>query len=357
MIIKINPLDTLIFRDGKPFGDVEGDNWANSFSFPNPTTIYGAIRSIYFSQNPEEFKYANKENDPTKNLKINGIFFKYDENLVFKKPFDIYLIEKDKKKKKYKGKIFSLRENYNTNNPLKYIFTALDEKIEDKEGFLVEDLLKNYKNYLLSKENFNFLLIEEVLSIESKIGIGLNKSTKNVQDGKLYRVGLNRYKGLEIIVDFEGVEIEEKGLLKLGGEGKGAFYEKIDDLELPKIEKIDSNIFKIVLLTPAIFKNGWYPDFLDENYEGEVGGIKLKLVAAAVGKPEYYGGWDIQNNEPKPMYKAVPTGSVYYFELENENDRDKIFKIFNYKSIVEEKLKKEGYGICVIGKVKEEERN
>jgi len=331
---------------------VEGDNWANSFSFPNPTTIYGAIRSIYFSQNPEEFKYANKENDPTKNLKIKGFFLIYSKNLIFKKPFDVYLKKGEEEDEEYLGKIFSLRENSNTNNPLKYIFTTFDEKIEDKDGFLTK---ARFKKYLESKENFNFLLIEEVLSIESKIGIGLNKSTKNVQDGKLYRVGLNRYKGLEIIVDFEGVEIEEKGLLKLGGEGKGAFYEKIDDLELPKIEKIDSNIFKIVLLTPAIFKNGWYQDFLDENYEGEVGGIKLKLVAAAVGKPEYYGGWDIQNNEPKPMYKAVPAGSVYYFELENENDRDKIFKIFNYKSIVEEKLKKEGYGICVIGKVKEEE--
>ena len=51
------------------------------------------------------------------------------------------------------------------------------------------------------------------------------------------------------------------------------------------------------------------------------------------------------------MYKVVPAGSVYYFRLK---DNRNLLDFFNYQSIVKiENFKKEGYGICVVGNVKE----
>jgi CRISPR-associated protein Cmr3 len=38
------------------------------------------------------------------------------------------------------------------------------------------------------------------------------------------------------------------------------------------------------------------------------------------------GGWNMAKNQPKPMRKAVPAGSVYYFRLENEDYTEKIEK-------------------------------
>ena len=348
MIIQINSIDTLIFRDGRPFGS-DNDSWANSLVFPSLTSIYGALRAIYFSQNPKEIDYANKENDPTKDLKIKGVYFyKNDEGLLFPLPKDLVF---DKKEKKLIN--LSIKKNYNSCNPLEYIFGS-DNKVENKQGFLGEIGFSEYLNQ--DSKKFSFFENSNFIFEELKIGIGRNSATKNVDDGKLYRIGLKRYQNLSLIVDFDGINIEEEGLLRFGGEGKGAYYKKVDDIELPKCEQIESDIFKLMLLTPAIFKKGWLPDFINQNnFEGEFEGIKLKLIAAATGKPEYIGGWDITKNQPKPMFKAVPAGSVYYFKLQNSSDKEKIINTFNYNSIVEmENFKKEGYGICVIGNYKGE---
>ena len=74
MQIQIDPLDTLFFRDGKPFTMGE-DSWASGIVPPYPSVIYGALRSAYFSNHITELKKATKWDDPTMNLKIKGIHF------------------------------------------------------------------------------------------------------------------------------------------------------------------------------------------------------------------------------------------------------------------------------------------
>ena len=348
MKIQIKSIDTLIFRDGRPFGS-DNDSWANSLTFPSLTSIYGALRAIYFSQNPNEIDFANKKNDPTKDLKIKGVYFyKDDEGLLFPLPKDLVY---DKKERRLIS--LSIIKNKNSNNPLEYIFTS-DKEIENKEGFLGEIAFLAYLNQDDNKfsfcENSNFILEE------SKIGIGRNNNTKSVDEGRLYRVGLKRYKNLSFIIDFEGIEIKKEGLLRFGGEGKGAYYTEYNEINLIKCKDLEGDIFKLILLTPAIFQQGWIPDFIDRNnFEGNFDGIDVKLIAAAVGKAEYIGGWDIQENKPKPMFKAIPAGSVYYFKLQKPSDKEKVIDVFNYKSITNfQNYKNEGYGICVVGNYKGE---
>ena len=48
MIIQIDPLDTLFFRNGKPFTMGE-ETWADAVFPPYPSVVYGALRSAYFS--------------------------------------------------------------------------------------------------------------------------------------------------------------------------------------------------------------------------------------------------------------------------------------------------------------------
>jgi CRISPR-associated protein Cmr3 len=67
---------------------------------------------------------------------------------------------------------------------------------------------------------------------------------------------------------------------------------------------------KIVLLTPAYFSDGWQPERGDWS-EWVNGG---KLVSVAVGKPHLISGWDVANNQPKPLRHYVPAGSVFFFE-------------------------------------------
>jgi len=341
MIIKMEAIDTLFFRDGKPFGGSD-DNWADSLNFPSLSVIYGAVRSAYFSQNNLDFSLANTDEDITKSLRINGVYFysEKENDLMFIVPQDLYVCDQ-------KLKFFNLKKNITTSSSLDFIFETTEDDIEKKDVFL---FYSTFQDYIEVYENeFDYEEIEKFLKTESKIGIGLNKSIKNVEEGKIYRIGAKRYKKLSLIVDFEGIELEKKGLLRLGGEGKAVYYEEFNELDIPKIDKISGDVFKMYLLTPAIFKNGWYPDFLGDNFEGEVNGVRIKLIAASLGKNEYIGGWDIRKNSPKPMYKAVPVGSVYYFKVLDK--KEDVLKIDNIMD--NEEYRKQGFGKIIIADYKE----
>ena len=350
MRIVIEALDTLVFRDGKPFGS-SGDTWADSLMFPTPTTLYGALRGAYFSQNPDQFPKANTPDDPTKDLHIKGIFFcnLNEGGYLFPIPRDLVKTEQNGKEK---IALLEIVPNVATSSPLPYIFAAADEcdEVENIDGFMGEWSFGDYINADVSTLTpQNLYLYGDYVSTEPKIGIALDRSRRTAQDERLYRLAQHRYNGLGIVVDFEGIEIADSGVLKLGGEAKGARYEKYDG-SFEVTSGLDGDIFKIVLLTPAIFSQGWIPDFIDPStMKGKE--MHVRLVAAAIGRSQYIGGWDMKENLPKPMKRAVPAGSVYFFELLDKADAKRVMERFSLRSIVEDvSLQKEGYGICAVAK-------
>ena len=165
--------------------------------------------------------------------------------------------------------------------------------------------------------------LSNYITLEPKIGIGRDDATRGTggdAEGLLYRVGMQRLEGkqvgskLEIIVEFEGLEdFEDKGFLRLGGEGKAANYETTTaykQLDLSERLNDDSQL-KLYIATPTIFSNGWCPDWLAL---GNLKGIEVSLDTCALGKPQYIGGFDLEKQKPKKMYKAIPAGSVYYLK-------------------------------------------
>lgn len=339
MIIEIEALDTLIFQDGKPF-EKSNDSWGSSLILPTPSTLYGALRATYFAKYFDELSKANEDNDPTKGLKINFIGLQYQDNLIFASPKDCVELN---------GKVITLNleKNILTNNPLSYIFSSQEEVENLNSAYLKNG---NFKRYLSCKAFKSFVAEDSFVGKESKIGIGLNRQTKTTGEGLLYRVEMLRYKDLKIVVDFDGLNLEDSGLMRLGGEAKGVTYKQVEKLDIPVVD-ISSNIFKLYLLTPAIFENGWYPDWIDKenDFIGEYKGFKLKLVASAMGKYQSIGGFDIKKREPKKMMKTVPMGSVYYFEI-LEGEKEQVINAFNLSKISDIR-KEEGYGLVIVGDV------
>jgi CRISPR-associated protein Cmr3 len=156
-----------------------------------------------------------------------------------------------------------------------------------------------------------------------------------------------RPEDIDLAVDFSGIELEEKGLLRLGGEGKAVSYEVIENKQefgFPEIKKE----FVMYLATPAIFTNGWLPGFINpDDFTGEImKGLKVKLVSAILSRPQLIGGFDMKDLKPKPMLKAVPAGSVYFFEIQSGDG--KLLQTINGKSISDYN-EKEGFGISYYG--------
>ncbi len=214
MIIKIDALDTLFFRDGKPFA-MDEDTWANSIFPPSPSVICGALRSTYFSHHIDKLECANKDNDPTKNLIIKGIYILTDGAIHLPLPNDCVRKKKETKNDKDVVSILTMFElnelkdiKIKCSCPTQYTLTS-NEIIEGIDNGLIN--IYSLKEYLKCTNAVLYSILEKnrILS-EPKIGIGINKKTGTSEDGKLYRVDMKRLENkkgekLSIIVDFEGL--------------------------------------------------------------------------------------------------------------------------------------------------------
>ena len=328
MRVIIEPNDVLLFREIRYF-EAGTDHVARSM-LPLPQTVAGAIRSKIlteqkFSQEAKDYVGYGKE-EP-ENLAIDGVFL-WDRRELFATPMDIAEFDGNRcfiKPKKIEE--FSV-EFFYPQAELCGGFVGLDEIVKYLEGEL-------------DPENVE---IVNVLR-ERRVGIGL-KDTKTTEEHMLYTVEFLRVSAVSVWTE-DLRFLPEKGLLKLGGEGRFANY-RIEDCNPFKIferswERIKDEIsteFKLYVATPLLIKNSGKYTWNVKN-ELESAGIKVKRLVPLVGKPVKVSGWDLANNKPKGVRYAVPAGSVYFVEAEELNLDKPYLKLGE--------LTKLGYGLCFVG--------
>lgn len=363
MKIKIDAIDTLFFKDGKPFSMGE-ETWADGIFPPPPSVIYGAITSSILSAKPE---LSNRLSDSTifDDVIITDIYYRVKNSIHYPMPLDIvYKKNKSKKEvntenrtKEYKVSLI----NGNQRNTLSSISQNISvinstEEVENLENAVLNDSkLSDYLNGFLDEKEFVCRKLSDNFITESKVGIGRDNLTHTTEESKLYRVGMRRPKDLSIIVELADTELTKEltKFIKLGAEGKIAKLSEQKDIYNPILVKnSEGKEFKLYLKTPAFFESGWLPSWINkETLVGEKEGIKIKLITAFIGKPISIGGFDMYNKVPKPMRKAVPSGSVYYFEILKGSFKE-VVDLFNNKSISEYDSQKYGYGISMVGSLK-----
>jgi len=103
---------------------------------------------------------------------------------------------------------------------------------------------------------------------------------------------------------------------RVGDEGESRLWDYPAELRsaLGNAEKI-----RMVLVTPAIFERGWLPGWLDDRtLEGTPpfgNAPAMRLLGVVSGRWEAVSGWSLARPVgPKPVRRAVPAGSVYFFE-------------------------------------------
>ena len=371
MRIFIEPNDVLMFRDGKPFAGGD-DHFARGSFPPPPSTIYGAIRSHILSLKSGKFQTFKKEPnkiskeitdeigfpDELGTLKIT--YFGIAENHVaqvkqyFPMPKDVA-----KQKGKDNGRFYilkpqgSIQDIILTDMPagLGHLWVPTEESLESASGFLSEDEMAKY---LMGAVPGNVIDSNRVYEIEERTGIRKNRLTRSVETGGLYSVVYFRMNNnFGFALEVTGTQLlPDLGILRLGGDHRSANYCKhswndIDNKPVKNKVSQDKH-FKLVLLTPAVFEQGWIPDGINiDTREGLINNVKVKIIASCIGKPIGIGGFDIVKGIPKVMNKAVPAGSVYYFELLDQ-DIEKLFSNLWLKSI-NNKRQQEGFGITLIG--------
>lgn len=371
MRLFIEPNDILMFRDGRPFSGGD-DHFARGIFPPSPSTIYGAFRSHVLSIAWSEFnKFASNPDQIPSHIqkeigtpeKIGSLMLRQvvlaekDRTGVqqfFPMPKDIARQKGEDKKGLYllKPRVFPEdRMMTDLPNGLFYPWSPTEAVLEPVSGFLSD---REMSNYLIGNIPENWIDNDDLYRIEERTGILKNRVSRSVEQGGLYSVEYFRLKkDVGFAVEVANTELlPESGILRLGGDNRTAYYSKTlwNNIPIdPVKEKIaETHRFKIVLISPAIFKNGWLPGGIDHTtMEGSINGIAVKIIGASVGKPVGIGGFDLVKKMPKVMKKAVPAGSVYYFELK-ESNIDRVFEQIWLKSISDEKAM-EGFGISLIG--------
>lgn len=375
MMLLITPLDTLFFRDGKPFDMGEG-TWADGIFPPFPSTVYGALRTAYIARCGGLEKFLNGAMKmqigtpaPTEKgvFRIKGIFVHKGGDSYFPSPLDL-VYDKDSPKSE-KDKVYSMTAHesgdlFFSNNLLKeYLFPKNMENADTAENVLIS--LESLNEYLNSEhDEFHVTPKSTFIKFEPKVGIKRNNESHSSEEAHLYRVAMNRLAEVDtggkindvsLVVDCEGLDQpDDVCVIKLGGDGKTAVCQTINDFEYPQLKEptlkliSESKRFKIYFATHAIFEHGWFPHGVDQNdMEWHKENLSIRIISGCIGKPAHIGGWDMHNRKPKPMKKAVPAGSVYHCEILH-GTVDEIIHAFHYRNI-SDYLPEEGYGLTFIG--------
>lgn len=350
--ILIQATDTLFFRDGRPFS-MGDDSFAQGIFPPPPSVVYGALRSAYISKGIEDGLSQQALIAESEKLQLNFIAFQVGSSQYFPMPLDLIVLKEELKKRLKTAMPLELGASpqYSNAQTPQILESRTKEKTAD-EPFLIDGI--GLKDYLSGNVNkLNVRPRTDFLTNEPKIGIGRDKNSNTAADGKLFRVQTVRPKtefgqSLQFFLDFDGLGLPENGWLTLGGERRVAFFEQNKDaFELPK-QDLNSEFFKIYMATPGVFKAGWQPKHIFDEYG-------LKLLAAALDRPLSVGGWDLENQRPKPMVQCVPAGSVYYVKANSKAAAIEAANAIDGKCISENlnttNYSKQGFGLAYVGKI------
>ncbi|WP_437288477.1 type III-B CRISPR module-associated protein Cmr3 [Sorangium sp. So ce406] len=114
---------------------------------------------------------------------------------------------------------------------------------------------------------------------------------------------------------------------------------------------------RVLLLTPALFEEGWRPRLSPGTPLGPAEGVThVRLVAACVGRPLAISGWDFAKQQPKRIRRAAPAGSVYWLELTGPPAarRAWVQRAWAEATSDAEEDRRDGFGVAAIGNVLEE---
>jgi CRISPR-associated protein Cmr3 len=366
--IVIEPLDILFFRDGRPFNQGE-DHFAEGYFPPTPRTFQGIIRSKVLSEYGIDFSDRSavlSANDTLMaNLDLVGPYPALREasgwEPLFPTPSDWW---KDQGSDRIE---FHFCLEPGLKNPMRgdlgdeRAFPTFPDEFKDRKGGPVSGwaTAEGLRFYLKGSptDGSKVKSQSDLWTIEHRTGIGRDRKRAISKEGELYTFGAVRLKeGRGLWANINGLErsFAEKSLIGLGGEGRAGRCLVLTEEKVlfPVDESVretidESGRFKLILLQPAKFIQGWLPDGINpDTWHGQLGGLEAELVSACVGKPMKIGGWDMLEKRSKPMSRYVPPGSVYYFRVEKGNGHTVLANLHNKKVGVETP---DGFGHAVVG--------
>jgi CRISPR-associated protein Cmr3 len=350
-LITFDPLDSLFFREAKPFNASEGGFLDSQFP-PPAQTLSGAVRTEIGEAN--RIDWADKQKveelvgatgDDPKPLVFAGPYLLKDGQRLYPIPLNLL----------YKGwvRLVPSDSKFITDMGERQLPTP-EKSIEGAKpiegGWLDASNMQKVLNGSLPD---SFIAADEIFVREPRVGIGRDNQKSVVNEGLLYFTRHLRFKeGITLGMGVGGVEkLPNGGIIRLGGEGRIACM-AVDEMPAALTAPILSGQEKgliLTLLTHGDFGGKGEPDW-------NIVHPKLKLVSACIGKPVREGGWDYTANNgnggkgaPKPLKSLVPAGSCYFLEVTTgDNLMNVIKQLYDTRKHIGQR-NKFGYGEIAVG--------
>ena len=325
MNYRMTPIDPLISRDARPFGAggrVRSRDWLSQ------SVAAGAIRTALWKED------TSRTPDQLKQVSLRGPFPLVGGKMYLPRPLDIIVSKEGHETKIWQIRPMDMPEGWGANMPFKELLPAVpdaedDFKPEAMDAFWSVDLMIQWlrngrKDFSLDKKETLAAPIKDERThakIDPDTGTadeGMLFSTTGLdlvqKDGSTFRIG-----GAALEVDLGDMGDLGNFTAPVGGERRLARFEVNDkdaDLWKPKDIQLGDKI-RLVLAAPAVFTKGWLPGWIDgKDLEGQVPNtsLKVRLVSAVTGRWQPLSGWSYEDGKPKALRRAVPAGSVYFFE-------------------------------------------
>lgn len=338
--ILLDPLDVLMFRDARPFGEA---GFAKS-GLPRPATLLGALRTSLGTQLGVDFAKLGAamkqgasfgegltEDQPADasslaDLVVRGPWLaRRSADLIeplVACPANLRRVEGDG----HSDRLIRL-------DPAKHelpgwqppeagmvpLYNPEAGQSKRAKGFLTLDGLRAYLagntpalEHLVSPR--------DLYGGDRRVGIKIDTERRTAEDKFLYsadflalKTGAQDEPRVRFYADLSGPESVLQLLrtssapLRWGGEGRYAMVTAVDPVKWPHSvpDSSSSGSGRVLLLTTAgLFEQGWKP-------------ASLRCEAAAVAGYDAISGWDLVRNEPRPNRFAAQAGSVFFLKTDH----------------------------------------
>lgn len=328
--LRLDALDTLFFRDGRPFNAASR---AES-TLPSPQSLTGALRTWLMRLMDLDFqRFSAHIRDGASfadALGEQGAAFRAIAELQVKGPWLAQLTETGVETLflPVPAALKQIKDGNDTNawvrsaplqralpgwNPplsgMLPIWTTERRPVEAASGFVTLDGMKAFLEGRIPKPDQK-RQASELFAFEERTGLQIDARSQAAQEGLIYAIKLLRlapgigFYARVNVPDALQSHFQEPATLPWGGEGRRVLCQQTELIKQDtKIQAPVSPLALRVFTTPCLVES---PDVLSQ----------WRPLAAALLPWQGISGWDLALGGPKPLRWLLPAGSVLYFKSE-----------------------------------------
>ncbi len=382
--LRISGRDPLVARDSRPFGAGQGNRMRSS-GWLTPSVVAGSFRTALAKAAGRGFDSTTQ--DELLKMEVAGVLPLAGSELYLPTPNDCVL---DDRGRVFRARPENLKEGEGADWPAEGLRPVLLDATDDfkPEAGPAFWPLSRYVEWLTGNKvdprNPDFLGaavadLRDHVSLDPDSGAakeGLLFTTAGIgsramprqerSSGPAKPTGVPRrecFAEIELAARVENVPgWGEQALAKLsvwhplGGERRLAHWRIAKNEKAwecpPTVQQALGKTDKIamILASPAIFRDGWKPSWLDARLTGSPAkdGPRLELLGVCIQRWRAVSGWSYKVGGPKAIRRMVPAGGVYFFKS-NSEDNSALADHWLRPVSDDEQERRDGFGLAVWG--------